>query len=167
MLHLRAIAHLLRGRRLVGHGGGRRHRRLRQPAARHACPHERDRRETGTRRRADFPRCRRARHARRTTRTTARAMAARLRAARRIQPGHQRGISGPIPSRRLAAHDRRRGRRERSRNVRPAETRHRRRFPGRHTRRLRLSHRIAQPWRASAARRQPRRGGADVPRIVP
>ena len=73
MLHLRAIAHLLRGRRLVGHGGGRRHRRLRQPAARHACPHERDRRETGTRRHADRPRCRRTRHARRTTRTTARA----------------------------------------------------------------------------------------------
>ena len=62
---------------------------------------------------------------------------------------------------------RRRGRRERSQNVRPAETRHRRRFPGRHTRRLRLSHRIAQPWRASVARWQPRRGGADVPRIVP
>ena len=99
MLHLRAIAHLLRGRRLVGHGGGRRHRRLRQPAARHACPHERDRRETGTRRHADRPRCRRTRRARRTTRTTARAMAARLRAARRIQPGHQRGISGPIPPR--------------------------------------------------------------------
>ena len=72
--------------------------------------------KTGTRRRADFPALP-TKHGTldETTRTTARAMAARLRAARRIQPGHQRGISGPIPSRRLAAHDRRRGRRERSR----------------------------------------------------